>query len=1053
MGSPQTNTIVIAAKIESGLIAEDDLVPFRCSPVSLCATPLQTEVSMGATCAWMAVDEAVDCTIAFLMMWRSSQQLVCRGSPEPGLHFDDGFILLRNILQNPVFEKKLKQVKMLQIQSLMLQTDFLLVPSSAFENSDNLTYFQNHTAVASAMECAVLAKGLLKIMLEKQNSESNNDFISFKALLLKNLLKTFLLLGEQYFQIGDPRFARCYLKEGLKIAEGHILTYWASKLLIALGKIDILCNNVDDCLVKLNGLKYIMDEDAQKNASRLLSKAYTKTSISKTLNTSEDFIIHGGTKLKLERNIKQNFLNSQLHASPVSTKMEKSCFEVKFESYSDGSMPSIFLLKLEIWALSCLHLIAENKMSFAKNQLTKLLQRCEVLTKRSKNILEILVSARIRIPLSTTRNPTKSEVILLTSIFLKLSLLRFSDNDIKGSAGLIDNAFKSLGESSEKEKYAFPAVYAQLKYHQIVMNLKSVLGLEANVCLEASVCPSVRSISILPRKMMKLEKTIAANMNTPTKCPQICTTPHMNSKKFPNAPTKKDIIPKHLKKDIEETKLPRVSHSLIFSSSEDEKYSITPEISVTPKVNPKVTRIRKKPENFSYAVPESKSVFSSKNIEASCDVWKFDLSSPEVCTKNIKSQTAQNEPRTLRSSRLKAKNLKSNNNCFQLPRKKNTRQMKSKSKKALDSKNSNDSVEESDALNSNQRISVEYNRSSSKNRLKPETPQSNSYEDVFYLNNSEISHERKDLKLYDYHSAIDVLSKNFNSLEISPYKSSISIPIETLKQSIEELEFIRQLTEDNTPYPLYIDICKLLAVLKMTENGTSVESPSKLLICAYLLSETFSSPLRQIHLSNVLYFKNKLMKDDKNYIPTALKRRNRSINAQIEYLLSYVPKDYTIVQITALNDEELKDTSSAKFRASRLIICRYEPGNLPLVMCLDSSSAEMASTLRNCVLGGYPDYSQQNTKRKGLPFHWTYKKEGDDPCHPRIKATVDGIATHILSPQGKKQDMLQLAEELGINATLNMTVPSIKIAITNSEGYEEEFVKNLYETIIANGKD
>ncbi|GFV94508.1 retrovirus-related Pol polyprotein from transposon 297 [Trichonephila clavipes] len=54
--------------------------------------------------------------------------------------------------------------------------------------------------------------------------------------------------------------------------------------------------------------------------------------------------------------------------------------------------------------------------------------------------------------------------------------------------------------------------------------------------------------------------------------------------------------------------------------------------------------------------------------------------------------------------------------------------------------------------------------------------------------------------------------------------------------------------------------------------------------------------------------------------------------------------------------------------------------------------------------------------------------------------------------KGKKQDMLQLAEELGINATLNMTVPRIKIAITNSEGYEEEFVKNLYETIIANGK-
>ncbi|GFW54154.1 hypothetical protein TNCV_4372281 [Trichonephila clavipes] len=54
--------------------------------------------------------------------------------------------------------------------------------------------------------------------------------------------------------------------------------------------------------------------------------------------------------------------------------------------------------------------------------------------------------------------------------------------------------------------------------------------------------------------------------------------------------------------------------------------------------------------------------------------------------------------------------------------------------------------------------------------------------------------------------------------------------------------------------------------------------------------------------------------------------------------------------------------------------------------------------------------------------------------------------------KGKKQDLLQLAEELGINATLNMTVPSIKTAITNSEGYEEEFVKNLYAIIIANGK-
>ncbi|GFS55257.1 hypothetical protein TNIN_331501 [Trichonephila inaurata madagascariensis] len=69
-----------------------------------------------------------------------------------------------------------------------------------------------------------------------------------------------------------------------------------------------------------------------------------------------------------------------------------------------------------------------------------------------------------------------------------------------------------------------------------------------------------------------------------------------------------------------------------------------------------------------------------------------------------------------------------------------------------------------------------------------------------------------------------------------------------------------------------------------------------------------------------------------------------------------------------------------------------------------------------------------------------------EPCYSEKK----GKASCLRKGKGKKQDMLQLAEELGINATSNMTVPSIKIAITNSEGYEEGFVKNLYETIIAN---
>ncbi|GFV51924.1 uncharacterized protein TNCV_1322771 [Trichonephila clavipes] len=43
----------------------------------------------GATCSWMAANEAIGCTCAFLTMCRSSRRLVCRGSPDPGLRVNE----------------------------------------------------------------------------------------------------------------------------------------------------------------------------------------------------------------------------------------------------------------------------------------------------------------------------------------------------------------------------------------------------------------------------------------------------------------------------------------------------------------------------------------------------------------------------------------------------------------------------------------------------------------------------------------------------------------------------------------------------------------------------------------------------------------------------------------------------------------------------------------------------------------------------------------------------------------------------------------------------
>ncbi|GFV03423.1 uncharacterized protein TNCV_596311 [Trichonephila clavipes] len=84
---------VITAEIESGFVAKDDLFPFHCSPLSSCVGGTTSNQgvngtgapSEGAICAWMATDEAVGCTRAFLRMRWSSRRLVCQGHPEPGL--------------------------------------------------------------------------------------------------------------------------------------------------------------------------------------------------------------------------------------------------------------------------------------------------------------------------------------------------------------------------------------------------------------------------------------------------------------------------------------------------------------------------------------------------------------------------------------------------------------------------------------------------------------------------------------------------------------------------------------------------------------------------------------------------------------------------------------------------------------------------------------------------------------------------------------------------------------------------------------------------------
>ncbi|GFX56490.1 hypothetical protein TNCV_74361 [Trichonephila clavipes] len=67
MGSPHTNTIVVAAEIESGFDAKDGMVPFRCSPVPSSVASLQLEKTQGPLVKKLSGSE-----------WRSMKQLAVR---------------------------------------------------------------------------------------------------------------------------------------------------------------------------------------------------------------------------------------------------------------------------------------------------------------------------------------------------------------------------------------------------------------------------------------------------------------------------------------------------------------------------------------------------------------------------------------------------------------------------------------------------------------------------------------------------------------------------------------------------------------------------------------------------------------------------------------------------------------------------------------------------------------------------------------------------------------------------------------------------------------
>lgn len=84
--------------------------------------------------------------------------------------FDEGLSIIKKLLQSTVLEKKFKSVKMLYIEVLLLQSEYLSLSVKLFTVPDNVKHIKFNSHLSSIMDALSLCKTLLKHVSEKLSS-------------------------------------------------------------------------------------------------------------------------------------------------------------------------------------------------------------------------------------------------------------------------------------------------------------------------------------------------------------------------------------------------------------------------------------------------------------------------------------------------------------------------------------------------------------------------------------------------------------------------------------------------------------------------------------------------------------------------------------------------------------------------------------------------------------------------------------------------------------------------------------------------------------------
>ncbi|XP_076309913.1 uncharacterized protein LOC143225078 [Tachypleus tridentatus] len=404
--------------------------------------------------------------------------------------FDTGHKLLKQFDSSSLWEKNTKTTMLLQAETKLVACLFNLLPSSAFSNgsiqrddcaSKNKLFPENPTILA--LDAWKVCMGLIKYLSSTEAQKSCKDYLSYKPALLHTLLSSTMLVGQLYIDVGAPREARCYLKDTLKVAQEMALACRSAEFLLTLANLDALCENINDCRVKLNGVEYILHTSLP--ATSVNYQVVREKDELSDGSDEEDFLVRRPGR-SLRGTVREQLLHGhqETGSSPVSQQRVKTSIPTQWEhsiSCCCNLCQHIKLhsLELEIVGLQAYCLAAMGSCSQAIRWLKDVLKLVTFLTDKVDSLLSSavkMISINNNVANKQKYGKTNS-VIKNTSFLLPLSKIRSELARLYISDGNHQWALKeiklSLVELKENlQPFYVSNMYALILYQQAILRLQ-----------------------------------------------------------------------------------------------------------------------------------------------------------------------------------------------------------------------------------------------------------------------------------------------------------------------------------------------------------------------------------------------------------------------------------------------------------------------------------------------------------------------------------------------------------------------------------------------------